>query len=142
MAQAERHRKLNEEIKTISSDISNIIENLSTKSNESQPSVVDMVTAVVPMSLPVVEYVNKPEEDQNIQQKPQSTIPTQANTEKEIVKILKPIKEEDAPSSICLQTYKSVFKKCHHDLKLNRIGRESKGPFFRSPKTLKPKAKK
>ena len=63
MAQAERHRKLNEEIKTISSDISNIIENLSTKSNESQPSVVDMDTAVVLMSLPVVEYVNKPEED-------------------------------------------------------------------------------
>lgn len=55
---------------------------------------------------------------------------------KKKIKILQPLQEEDFEKSVSREAYKAVFKRCHQDLKEMRIGKHSKGQFFKSGQKL------
>ena len=74
-------------------------------------------------------------EEQLVYRKPEKA--KKSSSEKQRVKVLKPIREEDQPSNVCMDTYKNVFKQVHMRLKINKIGQDCKSKFFRSPSALK-----
>ena len=59
-----------------------------------------------------------------------------ASSLKKKIKILQPLQEEGFEKSVSRDAYKAVFKRCHQDLKEMRIGKQSKGTFFKSGEKL------
>ena len=143
MAQAERRRKLKDDISTISNDLQSIMRNMKTSTTikptceledlsnyetlvDTRECIVSVETAQ-PVSVCLPDQVESDNQEKSFDK----------SFEKKKMKALKPIREEDQASSfVCVPTYKSIFKLSHHALKNNKIGVDSKSSFFRSPRAL------
>ena len=123
MAQAERQRKLKDDISTISNDLQSILKSINTSAApkticEEVPDLsrkatcVDLNIVSFSNANPVSERLNKVEKINKVERiEKTETEPETKSQEKKRVKVLKPIKEEDQASAfICVSTYKAIFK--------------------------------
>ena len=109
-------------------DLTEVIEGLSLPSFE----------PVCPFSM--VQSHNGEQEEVDPEAEEEATIlpakVVKKKTEKKVM-ILSPIQEEGVTGNqVDKKIYKAVFKKCHADLKLAKIGTETKGDFIKSNKVL------
>lgn len=158
-AQAELKKKVNDDLMKINGEINKIIcqQNIYNESDEStdasssddEASTLDHKSLEVPLTQPirhVPESDDEEEEDEEelLQQmrallKQQGGKPkagSKSSDSKKKIKILQPLQEEGYEKTVSRDAYKQVFKRCHQDLKEMRIGKQSKGNFFKSAEKL------
>ena len=156
-AQAELKRKVSDDIRMINNEINHIIKqkpvyNLADESTDSSSDDEQMAMPTcieIPLTQPIQSIQQEAEEEsevdeeqlveemrdllQQMNNKPKNGKSVDA---KKKIKILQPLQEEGFEKTVSRDAYKAVFKRCHQDLKDMRIGKQSKGNFFKSAEKL------
>ena len=147
LALEEKKRQMTKDISSMANELDMILSKSSKQVNEipvsCQKPTADLSETIQAISLPSFEPVcpfkmvqSHTGEQEDVS--PEAEEPVKApkkKSEKKVV-ILSPVQEENSQASIDKKAYKSVFKKCHSDLKKARIGTETKGDFIKSNTVL------
>ena len=142
LALEEKKRQMSKDIDTMAKELDQILSKSSKSVNEvpvscNKKPTSDLSEVIESLSLPSFDPVcpfkmvqsHSGEQDEVT---PEAEEPEKKKKSEKKVVILSPVQEENSQPSTDKNVYKSVFKKCHSDLKKARIGTATKGDFIKS----------